>query len=89
MVISGEVVIKLVKSNPVATVGVVFSNDVVSTIGVDCNWAKSNPVSTVLVVSKAGKSVILYPVSTTGVLSTFCILTKSNWVSVTVGVVVW
>ena len=76
--------VKLAKSNPVSTTGEVLSIGVVSKVGSCSILAKSNPVSTVC----AGKLVILNPVSTTGVLSTFCKLTKSNWLSVTAGVVV-
>ena len=76
--------VKLAKSNPVSTIGEVVSIGVVSVDWSSWIWAKSNPVSTFC----AGTSVILNPVSTTGVLSTFCKLTKSNWVSVTAGVVV-
>ena len=67
VVISGEDVVKFAKSNPVSTIGEVVSIGLVSTVGISSIFAKSNPVSRVC----AGKSVILNPVSTTGVVSTF------------------
>ena len=77
---------------PVVTVGVEVKfakSNPVSVTGVDFKLAKSNPkVSTALVVSRAGKLVILNPVSTTGVDWTFCKLAISKPVS-TIGEVFW